>query len=148
MKKLYLDLCVYNRPFDDQRQERIALETSIFIYILEKAEEGEYALVLSDALIFENRKNPYSFRMKRIESYFALSKEYVEIDDSVIKSAKALKDMGISDLDALHIALAQKAKAEYFITCDDKLLRTCKKISEMVKVKVLSLTEFIGIEVK
>ena len=33
--RLYLDLCVYNRPFDSQKQERVALETSIFIYILE-----------------------------------------------------------------------------------------------------------------
>lgn len=38
---LYLDLCVYDRPFDNQHQERIALETSAFIYILEKLEKGE-----------------------------------------------------------------------------------------------------------
>ena len=148
MKKLYLDLCVYNRPFDNQRQERIALETSIFIYILEKTEGGEYNLVLSDALIFENRKNPHFLKMKRIESYFNLAKECVEIDKSVIKRAIELRDRGISDLDALHIALAEKIRVDYFITCDDKLLKTCKKISDIVKIKVVSLTEFIGIEVK
>jgi len=38
--KLYLDLCVYNRPFDYQGQERVALETSAFIYLLEKVEKG------------------------------------------------------------------------------------------------------------
>ena len=38
--KLYLDLCVYNRAFDDQHQGRIALETNAFIYILEKVEKG------------------------------------------------------------------------------------------------------------
>ncbi|HJX45692.1 MAG TPA: hypothetical protein VJ399_00805, partial [Patescibacteria group bacterium] len=42
--KLYLDLCVYNRPFDYQGQERVALETSAFIYLLEKVEKGSYAL--------------------------------------------------------------------------------------------------------
>ena len=33
MAKLYLDLCVYNRPFDDQKQTRIALETNAFVYL-------------------------------------------------------------------------------------------------------------------
>ena len=44
--KLYLDLCVYNRPFDYQGQERIALETSAFIYILEMIERGAYNVIL------------------------------------------------------------------------------------------------------
>ena len=54
MIKLYLDICVYNRPFDNQHQERIAVEISAFIYILEKVEKGEYELVLSEALVYEN----------------------------------------------------------------------------------------------
>ena len=29
--KVYLDNCTYNRPFDDQSQIRISLETEIFI---------------------------------------------------------------------------------------------------------------------
>lgn len=56
--KLYLDLCVLNRPFDFQGQERISLETSIFIYILEKIERGIHELVISDAVLYENEKNP------------------------------------------------------------------------------------------
>ena len=148
MKKLYLDSCVYNRPFDDQKQERIALETSIFIYILEKVEEGEYKIVLSDALIFEHMKNPYPHRMKRIESYFSLAKEYIEINDSVIKRARKLRDMGILDLDALHIALAERAKVDYFITCDDGIIKLYKRTPNMTKLKIVSLTEFIGLEVK
>lgn len=43
--KLYLDLCVYNRPFDFQGQERVALETSAFIYLLEKIENSIIVLL-------------------------------------------------------------------------------------------------------
>ena len=32
--KLYLDTCCYNRPFDDQTQERIHLESEAILTIL------------------------------------------------------------------------------------------------------------------
>ena len=35
--KVYFDLCVYNRPFDDQGQPRIVVETVEFMFLLEKA---------------------------------------------------------------------------------------------------------------
>ena len=56
--KVYLDLCVYNRPFDYQGQTRIALESNAFIYVLEEIEGGSYDLVVSEALMYENSKNP------------------------------------------------------------------------------------------
>jgi hypothetical protein len=33
LMKIYLDLCVYNRPFDDQRQPRIAVEIMEFLLL-------------------------------------------------------------------------------------------------------------------
>ena len=42
--KLYLDLCVYNRPFDYQGQERVALETEAFIYLIEQIANGRHVL--------------------------------------------------------------------------------------------------------
>ena len=54
--RLYFDLCVYNRPFDYQGQERVALETSAFIFLLDKIEKGYHVLIASDALIYENNK--------------------------------------------------------------------------------------------
>jgi hypothetical protein len=40
-KRVYLDNCVYNRPFDDQSQRRIFLETMAFITLLELVEKGK-----------------------------------------------------------------------------------------------------------
>jgi predicted nucleic acid-binding protein len=43
---------------------------------------------------------------------------------------------GIKPLDALHIALAESGNADYFCTCDDKLLRNAKKVKDLaVKVR-------------
>ncbi len=48
--KLYLDMCVYNRPFDDQRQPKIMTETQIFIMLLAMISEVGIELVNSFAL--------------------------------------------------------------------------------------------------
>ena len=36
MTKIYLDNCVLNRPFDDQSQERIRLETEAIVLLLSR----------------------------------------------------------------------------------------------------------------
>jgi predicted nucleic acid-binding protein len=146
--RLYLDLCVYNRPFDYQGHERVALETSAFLYILEKAEKSVYDLVVSEALVYENSKNPSAQKKLRVDSYFQLAREFVEIDDTDLRRVTFLKGLGFSDIDSLHIALAEKAKVDYFVTCDDEIASRCKKHRELMSVNVVGLTEFIGLEVK
>ena len=36
-----MDLCCLNRPFDDQSQARVALESQAVVLILEKIDRGE-----------------------------------------------------------------------------------------------------------
>ncbi|MDP3112384.1 MAG: PIN domain-containing protein [Thermodesulfovibrionales bacterium] len=144
--KLYLDLCVYNRPFDYQGQERVALEASAFIYILEKIERNMYTLVTSEALAYENSKTSNEQRKIRVESYFQLAKEFIKIDSSSIERVKLLKGLGFSDVDALHIALAEKSNADYFITCDDEIVKLYKNHKNYINVNIVSLIEFIALE--
>jgi hypothetical protein len=51
--KIYLDTCIYCRPFDDQFRDRIKKETEAFAKLLEIAEIGKITLVSSDILIDE-----------------------------------------------------------------------------------------------
>lgn len=146
--KIYLDNCVYNRPFDYQGQERVALETGAFIYILEKVEKGFYTVVISEASVYENNKSLDEQRNIRVTSYFQLAKEFVISDGSDIERVRFLKGLGFSDIDALHIVLAEKSKADYFITCDDGIINLYKKHRELIKIKIIGLIEFIGLEVK
>lgn len=46
---IYLDVCVLSRPFDDQQQLRIRLETDAVNLILSQVRQGRYALVISPA---------------------------------------------------------------------------------------------------
>ena len=146
--KLYLDLCVYNRPFDDQHQERIALETNAFIYILEKAEKGEYELMGSEALIYENNKNSHELRRSYVASYFCLAKDFIKIDYEDLKRGRHLVTLGFSAVDALHLALAEKYNVDYFITCDNAIIKLYRKHQDVIKIKLVGLLEFIALEVK
>lgn len=146
--KLYLDLCVYNRPFDYQGQDRIALETGAFVYILEKIEKGDHAIVISEALVYENNRNPDALRKHRVASYFHLAQEFIAIDSAALERAEFLKEFGFSDVDALHIALSEKSNVDYFITCDDDIVSLCKKHQDIIRVGVVGLFEFIALEVK
>ncbi len=63
-------MCVYNRPFDDQSQPRIMLETQIFIMMLVMVSGGRFDLINSFALEYENSKNPNIENMLKISSYW------------------------------------------------------------------------------
>ena len=56
--RLYIDLSCFNRPFDDQRQERIRGETEAVLAILRRVIEGQDTLLWSWVLSFENDKHP------------------------------------------------------------------------------------------
>lgn len=66
---LYLDNSVLNRPFDDQRQPRIWLETRSFSLVLTMIESGEATLIQSPVHDLENSRNPFPLRPKWIEKW-------------------------------------------------------------------------------
>ena len=47
----------------------------------------------------------------------------------------------------LHIACAEMAKADFFVTCDDLLVRKGMANKERLKVKIIGLMEFLAKEV-
>lgn len=121
--KLYLDNCCFNRPFDDQSQLRIRLESEAKLKIQEDIRSGSYQLVWSYMLDYENSKNPFRERREQIAKWQAYSEEYIEENVETIKLAVLVNQQGIKKIDSLHIACAIRAKAEYFLTTDDRVLK-------------------------
>ena len=73
---------------------------------------------------------------KQYAPYIAVSYTHLET------LALALEDQGLQTMDALHLALASTAKADYFCTCDDRLLRKVQSIS-ILDCKVITLLNSI-----
>ncbi|OIO75409.1 MAG: hypothetical protein AUJ85_03185 [Elusimicrobia bacterium CG1_02_37_114] len=146
MKKIYIDLCVYNRPFDDQKQPKIKLETDVFLYLLEQIEKKKYHVVNSIILEYENKQNPYIERREKVSTYLKLSSEKINIDESVIERAIILERYGIPSIDALHLAVAEKSKVNYFITCDNILLNKIRNLKIKLEISTVSPVEFVAME--
>lgn len=64
MTRVYLDTSVYNRPFDDQTQPKIFLETQAVVIILQMVEAKTVELVSSSVLEYENSRNPYPIKQE------------------------------------------------------------------------------------
>ena len=120
---LYLDNSVLNRPFDDQRQPRIWLETLSFSLVLTPIEAGEARLIRSPIHDLENDRNPFPLRRRWIEKCLRLAEASDGLNDAIKSRALALEQVGIKALDALHLACAEAAGVERFLTCDDRLIR-------------------------
>ena len=54
MTRIYFDNCSYNRPFDDQNQIKVWLETDAKLYIQKLVKDGTLELVWSFVLDYEN----------------------------------------------------------------------------------------------
>ncbi|HQJ05355.1 MAG TPA: hypothetical protein PLI57_03120, partial [Spirochaetota bacterium] len=55
--KIYLDNCCFNRPYDDQKQHKIFLETEAKLFIQQRIKNGEFDLIWSFILDYENSAN-------------------------------------------------------------------------------------------
>lgn len=139
-------MCVYNRPFDDQLQYRINTETQVFIILLSMILKGELNLVNSFALRYENSKNPKIENMLRISDVMEYSTEYISYDKWILERSIELEKYGLTGMDAIHIACAEKAKADFFITCDDGLFKKLERVDK-IGIVYYNIIDFISKEV-
>ena len=127
--KIYLDICCFNRPFDDQSQLRIKLESEAKLAIQEDIRSGKHNLIWSYMLDYGNQKCPLPERRDQISKWRAYAKEDIEENEVLINSAKLIGQTGIKKMDSLHIASAVKANADYFLTTDDVILKRASLIA-------------------
>lgn len=125
-KKLYLDTNVYNRPFDDQSQVRIRLETIAIFSIFHHIKRGDFQLLWSFMIDFENSLNPYQDNRLEISMMSSIAGYWIGPDERIRENGKRYEKAGIKPRDALHLACAIHAGADNFITCDDRLAKRAK----------------------
>jgi len=119
--RLYLDNCTFNRPFDDQNQLRIKLETEAKLFIQQGILTGLYELVWSYILEYENRQNRFDDKRNAIYEWKNIAKIHCVENDKIIEYAENLKRKNIRTKDALHIACSVFSNSDYFITTDKQL---------------------------
>ena len=136
--KVYLDNCCFNRPFDDQTQLKIKLETDAKLFVQQQILVGEYQLVWSYILSYENAQNPFEERSRSVAAWEEIASENLTETPEILAHARRLIASGIKQKDALHIACAAESACDYFITTDRRLLSTIE-----LGVKIVNPIDFI-----
>ena len=75
--KIYLDNYCYNRPFDDQLQERIHLESEAILTILKRGQTGVYQIVGSRMLELEMERMNDVVKKHRVQDLYKVAVETV-----------------------------------------------------------------------
>ncbi len=132
--RIYLDLNCFNRPFDDQVQTRVSQETAAVFSILKRIENNEDQLVWSAVLTFENSRHPLADRREEIGRWAQHAAMVMNVTDEISQRALQLTDIGFHGLDATHLASAEASTCDWFLTCDDRLLRRAGRVNLTVQV--------------
>ena len=140
--KICPDTCSVQRPLDSKTQIRIALEAEAILGVIALCEAGEIELISSETLVFEIERNQNMVRKEYGLSVLSKASSFIVLNEQIERRAREFNRLGIKPLDALHLASAEDAEADYFCTCDDRFLKRAKAVREL-KTKVVSPVELI-----
>jgi predicted nucleic acid-binding protein len=147
-KRIYLDVCCLNRPFDDLSQDRIYLEAEAILSIISHCERGEWILVASSIIDFELSRIRDAERLEKVQNIYRTARERLFWDTKVEEMAKMFQKKGLKAFDSLHLALAETQGVDVFLTTDDQLFRSAGKLNLNIKVAnpILWLMEVVESE--
>lgn len=144
MTKIYLDTCSIQRPLDTLSQTRLRLEAEAILGVLTQVKAGNVELISSTVLELETQRNPLAIRREHGEQILAQATSIAIVNEQIEQSSLHFMQIGIKILDALHLAAAEAAGADYFCTCDDRFLRKAKAVTGL-QTSVVSPLELIEV---
>jgi len=143
---IYLDYNCFQRGFDNQSQIRIQMEASACQEIFTRAEKGAVRLIWSFMHEDETIFCPFAERKYEVFRLASLCKVRVGPKEEIYNFAKSFQQREkLSAKDAVHLGCAYYAKAKFFLTCDDKLMKQAKRLN--LKIRVMNPVDYIRQEV-
>jgi hypothetical protein len=135
---LYLDNCCFNRPFDDQQQLKISLETQAKLFIQQEILNGQFMFLWSYILEHENNRNPFEIRRESVFGWKDIAAKVIVESEEILFFGEMLMKRNVKLYDALHLACAYIGGCDCFLTVDKGLLN--KNINE---IRICNPIEFI-----
>jgi len=77
---------------------------------------------------------PNAIRRRRVLDL--LPRGIMELKATVFSRARELIAEGLDAADAVHVAAAESLPVDVLLTCDDRLLRRCERMSSRLRVEV------------
>lgn len=135
MDLVYLDYNCFQRRFDDSNQTRIQIEALACQEIFNWAEAQTVQLIWSFMHDDETLLCPFPERREFAMELSTLCRIRIAPEAAIYNQAQGLIQQGkFSAKDILHVACAIYAQADFFLTCDDALLRQARKLALVCEV--------------
>lgn len=129
--RLYLDTCVWCRPFDVLDHEKIRNEFRAVVRILDAARTGRIVIVKSEVLFYEISYIGAEERNTIEKMVDEVALEEVKSTENTHEIYEGIaRECGLEAVDALHIALSIENKIDFFLTTDDEILNRRKCIEK------------------
>lgn len=130
MDLIYLDYNCFQRRFDNPNQIRIQMEALACQELFNQAELQTVQLIWSFMHEDETLLCPFPERRDFALELSTLCQTRIGPAQAVYDLAQAFMQQGkFSAKDVLHVACAVYAQANFFLSCDDALLRQAKKLA-------------------
>ncbi|MEB3231690.1 MAG: hypothetical protein VKJ64_11825 [Leptolyngbyaceae bacterium] len=130
MDLIYLDYNCFQRRFDDPNQIRIQMEALACQEIFNQAEAQTVQLIWSFMHEDETLLCPFPERQEFVLELSTLCQIRIAPEDTIYHLAQELIQQGkFSAKDILHVACASYAQANFFLTCDDALMRRARTLT-------------------
>lgn len=132
---VYLDNCCYNRPFDDQTQERIHLESEAILAVLKMGQMKRIVIAGSDILELEITRMSDENKKRKVLDLYKVADIHISYTSQIRKRAEEIASISkIRTFDSLHIAAAEEANADVLLTTDDKFEKMAEKLDLRTRV--------------
>jgi predicted nucleic acid-binding protein len=139
-----MDVCCLNRPFDDQKQERIHLEAEAVLLILNECRSGNWKLINSNALDAEIGQTPSLAKIRQVRNLLSVARIKVQTSEELEQRVFQLTQLGFGAYDAAHTASAERGRSDVFLTTDDRLLRRANKQTDILRLKVSNPVQWLA----
>jgi hypothetical protein len=119
---IYLDTCALNRLTDDLTQPRVRREAEALSRVFDLISAGKERWIASTVLEDELSQNADPIRRLDNLKLLTAASLIIAPSDATLLHANTLTRLGFAAYDALHLATAQQADAEWLLTTDDRFL--------------------------
>ena len=113
------------------------------LLILGRCEAGAWQWLSSAVVEEEVNNTPSSERRSRVRNMLSGAHGMVALTDVAIARGQELKALGFRTYDALHLACAEQATVDIFLTTDDRVLRIATRHTAQLKVRVANPLDWL-----
>jgi len=132
-----MDVCCLNRPFDDNNNDRISIESEAILKILYHCQERKWDLFASDVIDLEISRTTDLDKKQKVLLLYSSWTSKIEYNKDIRALAEIFHGYGLKLFDSIHLASAEYGHADVLFTTDKGFVVKAQQIKEL-KVKVIN----------